>query len=197
MRQILKGLAVTLTIIAVWASWGASANAANNGPASGRMQQVAESILTDIDQASWVAEGKGPHVVYIFFDPNCPYCHDVYENTRPWVKEGKLELRWIPVGILIASSYGKAAAILGAKDPLKAFYQNEEHYKRGHGGGGIEEDIATPEVEKKLRANEALLARTRVGAVPLILLRTDTRASIMVPGLPSKQKLTALLDHVK
>lgn len=197
MRQTLQGLAAALTILAVGTGWSAGVNTANDGQAPGRMQQTAESILTDIGQATWVAEGKGPHVVYIFFDPNCPYCHNLYENTRSWVKQGKLELRWIPVGILVATSQGKAAAILGAKDPLKAFYRNEEHYNRSAGGGGIDEDLATAEVTKKLQANVDLLARTRVGAVPLMLFRTDTGAPTLVPGLPPKDKLAAMLNHVK
>jgi len=187
MRQILKGLTIALTILMV-GSWSASASAAS------QRQQLAESMLTNIDQASWIAEGKSPHVVYIFFDPNCPYCHKLYENARPWVKQGKLELRWIPVGILIASSHGKAVAILGAKDPLKAFYQNEDHYNRG---GGIDEDLATPEIEKKLKANEQLLADSQLGAVPLMLFRSRTGAAMLVPGSPPKARLASLLDQVK
>jgi len=197
MRQLPKGLAVALTILVAWTGLSAGVNAASAGQAPGRMQQVAESILTDIHQATWIAEGKGPHVVYIFFDPNCPYCHKLYTDTRSQVKAGKLQLRWIPVGILVATSRGKALAMLGAKDPLKAFYQNEEHYKRGHGGGGIDEDLGTPKVEQQLRANEALLARTRVGAVPLMVFRTDTGAAVLVQGSPPKDRLAMMLEHVK
>ena len=197
MRQIVKGLAVALTILAAGTGWGTDVSAANDGRAPGPMQQLAESILTDIGQASWIAEGKGPHVVYIFFDPNCPYCHNLYINTRAQVKAGKLQLRWIPVGILVTTSHGKAGAMLGSKDPLKAFYQNEDHYDRSAGGGGLNEDLVTPEVDKKLQANENLLARTRVGAVPLMLFHADNGTPILVQGAPPKDKLANLLGHVK
>ncbi len=193
MRKSLFGLTIALTIL-TFGMWGTSASAADSGRSASPMQQLAGTILADIGQATWVAEGKGPHVVYVFFDPNCPYCHKLFEDARPWVKQGKLQLRWIPVGILVATSHGKAAAILGAKDPLKAFYQNEEHYSRG---GGIEEDIATPEIEKKLHANEQLLARTQLGAVPLMLYHTDTGAAMLVQGSPPKARLAELFKHVK
>lgn len=198
MRQILRGLTAALTILVAGAGWSTHANAANdNRQVPLHIQQLAESLLTDIGQATWIAEGKGPHVVYVFFDPNCPYCHKVYENTRARVKSGKLQLRWIPVGILVATSHGKAGAILGAKDPLKAFYQNEDHYDRSAGGGGINEDLVTPAVDKKLQANADLLARTRVGAVPLMLFRTDNGTPILIQGSPPKARLENMLDHVK
>jgi thiol:disulfide interchange protein DsbG len=132
--------------------------------------------------------------VYVFFDPNCPYCHQLYVNTRSWVKQGKLQLRWIPTGTLTTTSKGKAAAILGAKDPLQAFYQNQDHYKQG---GGIEEDLASAAVEKKLAMNEELLARTPSGFVPAMLFRADDGTPMLVVGSPPQNKLKTLLSHVK
>ena len=158
-------------------------------------QKMAASVLADIHQASWIAEGKGPHVAYVFFDPNCPYCHKLYEATRDEVKAGKLQLRWIPVGILLPTSHGKAVAMLGAKDPLKAFYKNEDGYTMGD--GGIDEDLGTPEVEKKLSANEALLARTQLGAVPLMLFTSKDGEAVMIQGAPPKDRLAGILSHIK
>lgn len=193
MGQIIKGLAVIITILSLGGNSITTANAAQKGS---RMQQLAESMLTDIDQASWIAEGKSTHVVYIFFDPNCPYCHKLYVSTRPWIKQGKLQLRWIPTGTLMTTSHGKAVAMLGADDPLKAFYQNEKHYDRSS-GGGLDEDLSTPKLEKKLKANEKLLARTGFGAVPLMLFRNKKGAAMLVQGAPPKARLTRLLEQVK
>lgn len=158
-------------------------------------QSLAGSVLSDIDQASWIAEGDSPHIVYIFFDPNCPYCHKVYEATRSWVKSNKLQLRWIPVGILLPTSHGKAVAMLAADDPLKAFYKNEDKYTMGD--GGIDEDLGNPEVEKRLSANEALLSRTGIGAVPLLLFHSKDGEPILIQGAPPTDKLPALFAHVK
>jgi len=162
------------------------------------MRQVAGSLLKDIHRATWIAEGKGPHVVYIFFDPNCPYCHQLYDDTRSWVKAGKVQLRWIPVGTLTATSAGKAAALLDAKDRLAAFHRNENRFDPSGGLGGIGESLGgTPKTEQALRVNEALLARTRFGAVPTMLFRADTGAPVLVQGAPPADKLAALLGHVQ
>lgn len=173
--------------------WHHSAMASNADRAQA-MERLAGSMLKDIGQTTSIREGKGPHVIYIFFDPNCPFCHRLYENTRSWVREGKVELRWIPVGILTATSAGKAASILGAENPRDAFYQNEDHYDRG---GAIEEDIPTPAVEKKLKANDALLARTGFGAVPVMLFEGNDGTPIIVQGSPPKDKLAVILKYVK
>jgi thiol:disulfide interchange protein DsbG len=188
MRQLFRGLSVALTLLALGTGWSANAAAAN------AREQLAESMLTDIGQVTAITEGKGPHVIYIFFDPNCPYCHKLYENTRTWIKEGKVELRWVPVGILTTTSPGKAAALLGAKDPLKAFYYNEDHYSNG---GAIEEDLATPEVEKQLKANAALLARTGFDGVPAMLFRVNDDTPILIQGSPPLDKLEVVLRSLK
>lgn len=193
MQHRVKTFIISLTILVISSAGISTVIAAQSG---GHMQQLAAAMLTDIDQASWISEGKSPHVVYIFFDPNCPFCHKLYLSTRAWVQQGKLELRWIPTGILMTTSRGKAIAMLGADDPLQAFYQNEEHYSRSS-GGGVDEDLTTPELEKKLQANESLLARTGLGAVPLMLYKNDRGEAMLVQGAPPKDRLAALLNHVK
>lgn len=166
--------------------------------ADGRTNSVAEKMLAGIDKATWVQDGKSPHVVYIFFDPNCPYCHRVYEDTRDWVKRKAMEFRWIPVGVLTATSFGKAAAILDAKDPQKAFYQNEEHYARGDGGGGIDEALmATDKTEKALKTNASLLRLSGFDAVPTMLFRASNGQAVVIQGAPPKARLKQILDQVK
>jgi thiol:disulfide interchange protein DsbG len=193
MRHVIQRLHLTVALLIIAAVYSADTTAADNGRAAA-MERLAASMLHDIDHTTWISEGKSKHIIYIFFDPNCPFCHRLYVNTRTWVKEGKAELRWIPVGILTTTSAGKAAAILGAKDPRKAFYDNEDHYDRG---GAIEEDIPSPAVEKKLKANAALLARTGFGAVPVMLFRGNDNTPILIQGSPPPQKLDVILKYVK
>jgi len=194
MRQILLTLTTILVMFTAATGWsaGAPAAGASQQRAAARLQ-LAESMLRDIHQASWISEGKGPGVLYIFFDPNCPYCHQLYLNTRDWVREDKVQLRWIPVGILTTTSPGKAAALLGADDPVQAFHDNEDHYS---GGGGIDEDIPTPAVDAKLKANEALLARTRSGSVPTLLFRANDGTPILLLGAPPKDRLPVILRYL-
>jgi thiol:disulfide interchange protein DsbG len=195
MRSMISGLGAALIFLAFISGDASQVLAAEGArqPAMTR-QQLAQSILTDIKQTTWITEGKGPHVVYIFFDPNCPYCHRLYLNTRSWVKQGKLQIHWIPVGILTTTSPGKAIALLQADDPVAAFYKNEDHYDEG---GAIEEDLADPATEKQLKANEALLSRTHSGAVPVMLFHDLKGNPRLFTGSPPKAKVDKILKYVK
>lgn len=190
-RTLTHTLAAALIALSLVAAWPGRARAADG-------QQVAQSILNDIHQATWITDGHGPHVVYIFFDPNCPYCHRLYVETRSWVKRGALQVRWIPIGVLTTTSAGKAAALLSAKDRLAALRQNEDHYKRGDGGGGIAENLLAPDrVYRELKANLALLSRTGSANVPVMLFETDEGGPLLIVGAPPPARLDFFLKHVK
>lgn len=161
-------------------------------------QRVGAAIFKDIGQATWVAEGKGTRIVYIFFDPNCPYCHQLYVNTRTWLHGHNLQFRWIPVGVLMPSSAGKAAAILSAKDPLQAFHQNEDQFQRGAGFGGVEESLVPPAaIEKRVRTNRSLLERSGLDAVPALLFHDDSGNVQFVVGAPPPPELAAILNSAR
>lgn len=90
-----------------------------------------------------------------FFDPNCPSCQLLYKNLRTFIASHGLQLRWVPVAIVNATSLGKAAAILQAPDPVAALRQNEEHYHGESYSGGIEEDIPSSETEQSCARTNA------------------------------------------
>jgi thiol:disulfide interchange protein DsbG len=189
--KYLRALALVLIALCT-ATYGPAA------AAGASTQEVAGSMLKDIDQATWVAEGKGDRIVYIFFDPNCPYCHQLYVNTRKWVGKDGLQFRWIPVGVLMTTSAGKAAAILEAKDPVKAFHLNEDKYSRESGFGAIDESLLpSAATEKKLKANQALLERTGLDAVPSMLFRDKAGQARFIQGAPPPKALQQILAMVK
>ena len=104
-------------LVAACATW-TSAHAAPS------TEQLAAAMLHQMGQTTAVTLGAGPRVVDVFFDPNCPYCHELYEDLEPWVGKQGLQLRWIPVAVLAPSSEGKAAAMLQAPVPAKALARN-------------------------------------------------------------------------
>ena len=91
---------------------------------------MANAVWGQLEKSHWIADGRegAPRTVYVFTDPNCPYCNKLWADARPWVDAGKLQLRHVMVGILTPTSAGKAAALLGAKDPAAAL----DAYERGH-----------------------------------------------------------------
>lgn len=161
----------------------------------------ADQLLNHIQQATYVAEGDGPRVLYVFFDPNCPYCHALYQNLRPWVGKNELQIRWIPVGILTSSSEPKAAAILQAPTPLGALRKNEDDYgfsDNGDPGGGIVPAVKIDEkVRLELAANLALMQDQKIYGVPVVLYRDRSGRAQLLVGGPTPAELKGLLAHIK
>jgi thiol:disulfide interchange protein DsbG len=161
-------------------------------------QKIAETMLAGIHQATWITEGKGPHVIYIFFDPNCPACNQLYHSFRPLVEQGIIELHWIPVGILMTTSPGKAAALLEAKDRLAALAENEAKFSRENGFGGIaEEPLPTDATLKQLEANVRLLKHTVNMAVPTLLFRNKQNNATFIQAAPPPGPLSQIVREVK
>ena len=166
-------------------------------PADARTKAAA-TIMANISQATWIAEGKGPHVMYVFFDPNCPACNQLHHSLSPWVERNEVELRWIPVGILMLTSHGKAAALLEAKDPHAALQENEAKFNRATGFGGIsEEPLPTDTTIKQLDANANLLKHTANMAVPTLVFRDKDNKATVVQGVPSGASLEKMIKELK
>ncbi len=181
-------------------SWTASADktTAPDTASPTPRQKIADTLLAEIHQATWVAEGKGPHIIYIFFDPNCPACNQLHHTFRPWVEKGEIELRWIPVGTLMTTSQGKAAAILEAKDRLAALTENETKFSRETGFGGIAEEPLPKEATlKQLETNERLLKHTRNMAVPTMVFRDKQNRASFVQGSPPAGPLSQIVGEVQ
>ena len=142
-----------------------------------------QSAWPKLDKSNWVADGDddAKRVIYVFTDPNCPYCHKFYEVARPWVESGKVQLRHIPVGIIKPSSPGKAAAILGADDPSAALARHEENYSRG----GIEplEDMPA-ELREKVAANNMLMSSLGIQGTPGLVYRNAEGKIDIHQGMP-------------
>ena len=189
-RKLILPLSVVLWLYAAWV-------AAAPLP---KHRQVANALLDDIDQATWVAQGGGNRVLYIFFDPNCPYCHQLYEKLSPLVGPENLQLRWIPVGLLAESSLPKAAAILQAQDPLAAFEQSEQDFgmsDEGPGGGISPAKRILDKTRLDLAANLSLLQGQNIGAVPVVVLRATDGQGFMFQGVPPDKTLQRVLAVVR
>ncbi len=171
--------------------------------ASPSAEQLAARMLDRIHEATAVPEGQGQRVVNIFFDPDCPYCHKLYNDLRPWVGKDNLQLRWIPVAVLTPSSMTKAAAILQAPNRLQAFYENENNYDlnaSGSPGGGIDPaKVVEPQTRKWIDANDAVLKRAGIYyAIPLVVFSDKAGKAELFIGAPqSADQLRAMLASVR
>lgn len=152
-----------------------------------------------LEQSTWFAEGaEDPEtIVYVFSDPNCPYCHLMWLANQPYMDAG-LQVRHILVGFVTPSSKYKAAAILEADDPTTAFRLNEKNYNSDgpeDQAGGIEPlQDPKPETLAKLKANAKLMYELGIRGTPGVFYKDDDGQVQRVGGLPSLSRLPEMYD---
>ena len=106
-----------------------------------------QASATPVSIAAIQAEAKGFSVgvpmsartAYVFFDPQCPHCTDLWEAAKPL--KNQIRFLWIPVGILNASSTAQGATILAMPDPEAAMDAHEASMSAKTGGISASRDI--------------------------------------------------------
>ena len=162
---------------------------------------MTEGVWARLDASRWIADGnrKAPRVVYVFTDPNCPFCNKFWADARPWVDAGKVQLRHVMVGILTPTSAGKAAALLADRDPAAALAAYERAHVSGNakalqsgqpkplGDSGLK-PLATipPAVQAHLDANEKLMASLGLSATPAVVWRDAKGGLKLTQGAPEE-----------
>ena len=158
----------------------------------------AEAIFKSIQKTAWIQDGKNsaPHKMYVVMDPNCRFCHDVYERTRALVNNGQLAIRWIIVGVIKPSSKDKAYAIFDANDPLKAIAQNEATFNTAQEEGGITPELNPSKLaQAKVAHNTEFMINNKLIVTPVIFYRNAQGQALMQQGYPgAKGALEALIN---
>jgi thiol:disulfide interchange protein DsbG len=109
--------------------------------------------------------------MWIVFDPNCIFCHKIYEDLKAHVAAGEVKVHIIQVGFLKPSSLGKAAAILAAKDPATALATDESGFDAKAEEGGITPDMTDKAAVAEVKANNAWMSAQGIGGTPYLLYR--------------------------
>ncbi|MCP8632209.1 thiol:disulfide interchange protein DsbG [Pseudomonas mosselii] len=153
---------------------------------------MSKAVWAKMENTAWIQDGKvdAPRTVYLFSDPNCPYCNMFWQQARPWVESGKVQLRHIMVGIIREDSPGKSAALLAAKDPAKAL---QEHEKAGKASTLKALDKVPEAVQKKLEANLALMEELGLAATPAIFYQDEKGQLQSQQGAPRPEMLGRIL----
>ena len=153
---------------------------------------MTDRVWKDLEKSTWIGDGKknAPRIVYTFTDPNCPYCNKFWNDARPWVTSGKVQLRHVMVAILGPTSPGKAAAILAAKDPQAALTQHEIN----HAQGGVKPLSQMPEkIRTQLDANQKLMQQLGAAATPTIFYKDASGKLQKMQGAPSGEMLGKIM----
>lgn len=144
-----------------------------------------EDLWKRAGQLRYIAEGKG-RPVYVLFDPNCPYCHQLWGSLRKVAEKGDVEIRWLPVAILSDSSKNLAAALYQAKSPVAALTDL--------GMGTLK---AAPMIDKPtvldLSRNLLLLRDTGYTGVPTLLWKEGDQVRLRME-VPDPQQFAAIFN---
>ncbi|HLX28407.1 MAG TPA: thioredoxin fold domain-containing protein [Casimicrobiaceae bacterium] len=143
-----------------------------------------------------VIEGprEARRILYVFFDPNCLYCHLTWKALQPYEKAG-LQVRLVPVAYQQPSSAGRAAAIMQAHDRVAAMRENELRYDRAHFDGGIAPANVSKALAAQLDANTRLMRAFGAPGTPLLVWKdSEGRIQVMnaAPRLSALPRITGI-----
>jgi thiol:disulfide interchange protein DsbG len=147
-----------------------------------------------MEKASWILDGKktAPTVIYVFADPFCPYCKQFWNQVRPWVDSGKIQLRTLMVGVIKPESPATAAAILSARDPAKTWHD----YEQSAGKLTLDVPKSIPPAQMKvLNENQKLMDDLGANATPAIYYMNSENELQQIVGLPDNAQLKAMLGE--
>lgn len=145
-----------------------------------------------LENSTWIADGSddADRILYMFTDPNCPFCHKFWTQARPWVEAGRVQIRHIPVALLADTSAGKAAAWLVADDPSKALNEHETAGPQA----GIEPLTDIPEaIAVQLDDNQELMDTLKIEGTPGIFYFDSDNLLQIQRGAPLDNNLPDIL----
>ncbi|MHB8255127.1 MAG: hypothetical protein ACYDEV_15900 [Acidiferrobacter sp.] len=129
--------------------------------------------------------------IQVLFDPDYSLCHTLWLKMQRY-RHSPLVIRWVPIALVRASTVGKAAAIVTARDPLKALAIDEQYFQVVNQAGGILPLYRVPPaLRHAIRYNTRLLTRLD-SLVPTLLYRERHRIGL-VAGVPTTERLARLM----
>ena len=166
---------------------------------SGVAQRQGAPVTLDVlQQSHWIADGRddAPRKVYVFLDANCIYCAKFWADVRPWVDDGKVQLRYLMVAVIAPTSAGKAATLLADPDPAKRLAAFERSHAFGvarmlQGGphASMEDASLAPtpvsdDVARFLQANEGFMNALNLRGTPGLVFRGLDGRLVAIGGIP-------------
>lgn len=155
-------------------------------------EPLGKEMLGKLENSTWIADGsaKAPRIVYMFSDPNCPYCSMFWKQARPWVEAGDVQLRHVMVGMLRQDSVAKAAALLNAKDQQAALHKHESAGKASKLQGLKQIPSA---IQQQLDDNIALMTEMGASATPAIFYQDESGQLRQQLGAPRPDVLKQIM----
>lgn len=117
---------------------------------------------------------------YVFFDPQCPHCAELWANAQPLHQQVKM--KWIPVAFINAKSKTQAGVLLEAQNPVELMAKYETEMKASKNSAVLNGSPRADTLEEVERNTQAW-KNSGSESVPTILYRD--------PKNPGKVSMTA------
>jgi thiol:disulfide interchange protein DsbG len=152
------------------------------------------AAFAELEKSAFIAEGsmKNPKsVIYVFVDPNCPYCHLMWRAVQPYEAAG-LQVRWIPVATLGPTSMPKAIEVLADPDKTAAFRRMEQNHGKPWKPAAASTEQSQPAVAAAIRRNGELMDGFGIAGTPGVVWR-DKQGKVQVKsGMPRLSELPSI-----
>jgi thiol:disulfide interchange protein DsbG len=175
-----------------------SATAGNLQPNKLTPETLWSQILAH--RLTYIQEGHRGPIIYDFQDPNCPYCHVLYDNEAPLIKEGKLTVRYVPVAFINRYSHAEAAAWLQSPHPVAALKHFEQIVESAFQNGDytqLPQARLSAKTAKDLHTNLGIMQAFGIWGTPAAIYQMKNGQLGLIPGLVSEKQLVALLPQLK
>jgi thiol:disulfide interchange protein DsbG len=145
---------------------------------------VAGSVKPEQSFDVLAKEGKGfavgalmsAHTVYVMFDPQCPHCGHLWEQSLPL--HTKARFVWMPVAFINAKSAPQGAALLAAANPVEAMSAHEASILAGTGGTSASSSVPD-DIAAAIKKNTDLFNSMGVESVPYIVAKNATSGLVV------------------
>lgn len=156
-----------------------NASVTDNLPKEGdivkQLKSPSEQMFADVESSNWVALGSTTApVVYMFIDPQCPYCHEFMKTLQKDIEGGRVQVRMIPVGFR-DETRAQAALLLAVPNAQERWFR--------HLGGDKEALPVTPGInEQGIERNMAVMQSWKFNVTPLSVYRAQDGKVKIVQG---------------
>jgi thiol:disulfide interchange protein DsbG len=116
------------------------------------------------------------NTVYVMFDPQCPHCGHLWEQSQPLLK--KVKFVWMPVSFINAKSAPQGAALLTAANPVEAMNTHEASILAGTGGTSASSSIPD-DISAAIKKNTDMFNAMGVESVPYIVAKNATTGQVV------------------
>lgn len=122
-------------------------------------------------------------------DPFCPYCNKFWHQAQPFIKDKRISMTTLLVGVIRPDSGQYAAAIIAADDPAKAWRDLQS--SDGKIKPALKEN--TPrEIFNQIQHNQQLMEQLGANGTPAIYYLNKDRALQQILGMPDAQQMSDL-----